>query len=428
MIDRKLHEYDLSIQELAVLLPTSLRQLTNSIEMKTELYEQAKRLLNNPVQLIEKIKLMEPRWGKRRIQHLENRINDLIYSKLNDAIPGYVFLKQVKSNELGIRNGISGQAGSFILVPKNSIGFFPELSDSIPNDNQEITVIIMPENETRKLEFVFHNSKITDNDPTGRDEYRIYNRNYIGDSILLKPEDIVLITKIADLTYKLYRVTTENSIYDNVLKLIYTHRESRAISAIVPIVELITNNINLFDFETEAAGNFSLQSELLSSVEEYVSADINIYNSILSLTQNSLMNENIDTIVRKINQIKRDYRFKRVILHAYLGNCAISELNISYGDKTNIQACHIIGKAEHGSDHPQNGIALDMNLHWAFDNGMITLTNDYRVEVHKMLIDNQHLMRYQGKKIQLPEDPSLWPSLDALEHHQTYTFGKFAKK
>jgi predicted restriction endonuclease len=46
------------------------------------------------------------------------------------------------------------------------------------------------------------------------------------------------------------------------------------------------------------------------------------------------------------------------------------------------EAAHIIGKEVSGTDDPRIGLALSRSMHWAFDNGLFTLTDRYEIEIH----------------------------------------------
>ena len=83
--------------------------------------------------------------------------------------------------------------------------------------------------------------------------------------------------------------------------------------------------------------------------------------------------------------------------------------------------------ADSRNNDPRNGLALCKNAHWLFDNGLWTLTDDYRVLVaigrftedspeHKGLSD------YHGSKIHLPNDPVLWPNPIHIAWHRKYKF------
>ncbi|TWH82575.1 HNH endonuclease [Sedimentibacter saalensis] len=430
-------KYGLTITHLANLLQKTEKTLNDDLESNTKLSIELTDLLLSPNKLL---KIVDD--GKERIPNFvykrsRKKIQDEIVNKYSEIFKGVFFLKLVKSNELGIRNGVPGKAGSFVLVPKECITMFPELSENELNSNATISLIIKPENEKRKVEFIYHNSKIVENDPNGRDEYRLYISNKVGDEILLHPDDIVLIVKDNNQDYNLYRYgqgTTEYNILVSIAQK-YKASSSRSIAAIAPISELALNKINvdvLYDvISEEEIDDDHLDSSLITepnsddfkkpfNLDEH--ADLIDY-----LINIDLQELDPDTVNRKIKQYKRDYRFKKIVLAAYDNKCAISGKNISYSAYSNIQACHIIPKSCGGSCNPINGIALDMNYHYAFDWGMFTINNNFTIEVHELLRDNEILKEIHGQKIKLPEDKKFYPDKIALEYHRKNIYGKFLK-
>lgn len=121
-------------------------------------------------------------------------------------------------------------------------------------------------------------------------------------------------------------------------------------------------------------------------------------------------NQHLITQTRKA----RNAIFRTEIPKIYNYTCAISgywvqaESGISLLD-----ACHIIPHAQGGSDSVSNGIALTPILHRAFDGGLISIGEDYRVRVSPHFKENEdspfNLGQFDGKKLHLPKDEGLWP-------------------
>ena len=79
------------------------------------------------------------------------------------------------------------------------------------------------------------------------------------------------------------------------------------------------------------------------------------------------------------------------------------------------------------NNDPRNGLALSKNAHWLFDNGLWTLSDDYRVIVAQGIFaeagPGQTLLApYHGQKVQLPGDQSLWPNLLHIAWHRNKKF------
>ena len=75
--------------------------------------------------------------------------------------------------------------------------------------------------------------------------------------------------------------------------------------------------------------------------------------------------------------------FRVIVTDAYQRRCAIT------GEKTLpvLEAAHIIPYAENGPHTVTNGLLLKSDFHTLFDNGYITVNNDYHVEVSKKLYE-----------------------------------------
>jgi putative restriction endonuclease len=113
----------------------------------------------------------------------------------------------------------------------------------------------------------------------------------------------------------------------------------------------------------------------------------------------------------------RDWKFREGINRIYGGACAVSSWKVET-PFTMIDACHIEDHALSGINHLSNGIALCPNLHRAFDNGLLLITDDYRVRISSGLEENDspyQLQQFHEKKILLPENRAYWPDPDRLK-------------
>jgi putative restriction endonuclease len=79
----------------------------------------------------------------------------------------------------------------------------------------------------------------------------------------------------------------------------------------------------------------------------------------------------------------RDILFRKCVLEAYSHRCAMCGVQLDLLD-----AAHII-PVEHpdGTDETSNGVALCALHHRAYDRGLITFDEKYRIRVSKMQID-----------------------------------------
>lgn len=119
----------------------------------------------------------------------------------------------------------------------------------------------------------------------------------------------------------------------------------------------------------------------------------------------------------------RGNAFKTEIPKIYNNTCCISGLRIDATVSVSmIDACHIIPFSESNDDTISNGIALCPNLHRAFDRGLITVANNYRVIVSGYFSESEmspyQIKIFNGKEIILPNNPKYYPSLENFADHR----------
>ena len=146
-------------------------------------------------------------------------------------------------------------------------------------------------------------------------------------------------------------------------------------------------------------------------------------------SRSAAMNETLLKLgARKTATVTRPVRndmFRIAVLKAYDARCAISRIGLmlvprSGGVRHEVEAAHIVPVARGGKDYISNGLALNRTLHWAFDNGMLWINNEYQIVVanRAMQIDrNKWLTEYHGTQLAQPADPGSMPDPDALRWH-----------
>ncbi len=121
----------------------------------------------------------------------------------------------------------------------------------------------------------------------------------------------------------------------------------------------------------------------------------------------------------------RDRAFTRNVQRAYDRRCAVTGLRIlNGGGRPEVQAAHIWSVANGGPDSVRNGLALSSTMHWMFDRGLISFSEQYDIDVaaEKVPEEVRRLINPTGKLI-VPEDISLRPSPNFLRMHNSVKAG-----
>lgn len=64
-----------------------------------------------------------------------------------------------------------------------------------------------------------------------------------------------------------------------------------------------------------------------------------------------------------------------------------------------------------------------MDIHKLFDEGLITISDDYEIVVSPIL-QTSNYRRFHGKKINLPKDQNTYPSLYVIKKHREDVYKK----
>ena len=84
----------------------------------------------------------------------------------------------------------------------------------------------------------------------------------------------------------------------------------------------------------------------------------------------------------------RDRAFRRAVMQAYDGRCAVTGWKlVNGGGRLEAQAAHIRAVEHGGPDSVRNGLALSGTAHWMFDRGLIGVSDDLAILVHRKVND-----------------------------------------
>ena len=128
-----------------------------------------------------------------------------------------------------------------------------------------------------------------------------------------------------------------------------------------------------------------------------------------------------DRVETTTNRLVRDRVFRRLVLDAYDRRCAFTGLQlINGGGRAEVEAAHIKGVAEKGPDTIRNGLALSGTVHWMFDRGLLSLTDEYEIMISRQINNREQiekLLHPSGRAI-VPENPKDRPHPKYLNWHR----------
>ncbi len=175
------------------------------------------------------------------------------------------------------------------------------------------------------------------------------------------------------------------------------------------------------------------QNHDLSRIEGTIDSEIQVVSSEILSSSGEEYRKKIESLIGKLPKEEaeelifvRGGIFKREIPRIYHYRCAISGMQIETKTQAQlIDACHIVPFSVSKDDTITNGISLCPNLHRAFDRGLISITDDYRVKVSKALkeLDSPFSIRqFDGREIFLPNKTEYRPSKESLGWHRKMRF------
>lgn len=329
------------------------------------------------------------------------------------------YVRKLYNQELGYRHGESGMAGRYFFVSKEYTGYFPPLSTVVKNDFVIIKMIPPNSNNIILTKYVYHNSKVSENKSNGRDEYRIYMNSEIDpDRDYFKLNDIVVIYKnvsekdVSEIHYEIYNFPAHEvgDDYRHLEQLLQQYASARAEGshALVPISELPFIRPQIIVAPDNRVIPVAVQDAVLDALVQLIPED--------------QMRAEFE-FTRHI----REGAFQDLVKFFYEYKCAVTGTSINYKDLYNLEAAHIIPDSHRGPAHPKNGMSLCRDMHWAFDKGFFTISDDYEIKVHERVRALPVLEPLDGRKIFLPSDRRAWPSDLSLKYHRENIFGIFMR-
>jgi len=189
----------------------------------------------------------------------------------------------------------------------------------------------------------------------------------------------------------------------------------------------------LFHYMQEPQSRNALREALLRScfseqgraaLEEQATINAEAYDYSVELEQKAhlpLVQETLEADTYK--PAVRDQGFRRIVVSTYDHRCALCGVRIITPEgHTVVDAAHIIPWSRSNNDDIRNGMALCKLCHWAFDEGMMGVTENYNVITSRQIAANPNvpgfLLTLTNRSIIGPPDHDLWPAQQYLAEHR----------
>jgi putative restriction endonuclease len=129
----------------------------------------------------------------------------------------------------------------------------------------------------------------------------------------------------------------------------------------------------------------------------------------------------LERVTALVSRTVRDRQFRKRVLDAYDRRCAFTGMQlINGGGRAETQAAHVMSVEAGGPDLITNGIALSGTVHWMFDRGLISLSDDGGILLSRKINDIEGVKKliYEDLNARLPANSALRPHPRYLEWHR----------
>lgn len=123
-----------------------------------------------------------------------------------------------------------------------------------------------------------------------------------------------------------------------------------------------------------------------------------------------------ERVVAEIVRRRGQPEFRRRLLDAYGGRCAISECDAEEA----LEAAHIVPYRGPATHHPSNGLLLRGDLHTLFDLGLFAVDSETMTVIVSPRLATTAYASLALAPLRLPPDISCRPSVDALDRHRAW--------
>jgi putative restriction endonuclease len=208
--------------------------------------------------------------------------------------------------------------------------------------------------------------------------------------------------------------------------------QPKTVNKLKQAVEYATLDEELFLFIQDPNSRTQLIDTLLlvwfSSSQKEMREILEINNNFQTQEAIELDSESSQTIkyyTRK--SLVRNAFFRKSIIYLYDYQCALCQLKVIQSlTQTIVDGAHIKPFSKFYDNKIDNGISLCKNYHWAFDQGLFTMDDDYKILVsdnfEEISPNARSLKAFSGEKILLPHSIEYFPRLEAIQWHRENIF------
>lgn len=172
------------------------------------------------------------------------------------------------------------------------------------------------------------------------------------------------------------------------------------------------------DFNRIIAMGLDTLDPLLPRVDDALAA------SLFHETQSGFVYDEDKTKILTLRTV-RDRIFRSKVLKAYGSRCALTGFKfINGGGRAEVEAAHIKSVGAKGPDVVQNGLALSGTIHWMFDRGLVTVSDDQTILLSNHINDVdgvRKILNADGRAL-FPEQPIERPDPRYLSWHREHCF------
>ncbi len=340
------------------------------------------------------------------------------------------YIHRVGHQEMGSVNSREDtpSRGRYFLISKSCLDFFPHVSSVVLNDKIILSIIPMNESGVEKKVYCtmdYHNQKFADISYTGRNprnEIRLYMNNDIDPNrqYFFKGDFAVF-----------ERFVVNEEVYYSLTRISPVHEEYEGLDALVSTLDTrFHSNIIIedeFDYirkpNIEDITDVVLTEEAKAVIKKEAESVISTDNDTNQGTEEGGPESDFEDEMG--SSFFNSVLFRDLVMNAYHYKCAITGKAIRYKDLLNLETAHIKAKAHQGTYLPCNGIAMSRDMHFAFDKGFFTITDDYKVMVSENLKGDWFYEEYNGKPIYVPTEDYFKPNKAYLAHHRKEVFNTF---